>query len=139
MPMVIDTDSDPERIKPADIYHTNMHKPVIAQHAAFITAFDTELSMEGIFTFLENTIGHYAPEIIRAFRAVGHEEDAEVLEEICRLAPPDAMRGEWTEKEYQQYDITSFDEDHALRDEAAERIEQSYQRIVDVKNKQGIK
>ena len=40
MPMVIDTDSDPEKIKPADIYHTNMHKPVIAQHAAFITQQD---------------------------------------------------------------------------------------------------
>jgi putative isomerase len=40
MPMVIDADSDPERIKPADIYHTNMHKPVIAQHAAFITQQD---------------------------------------------------------------------------------------------------
>ena len=29
-----------EKIKPADIYHTNMHKPVIAQHAAFITQQD---------------------------------------------------------------------------------------------------
>ena len=40
MPMVIDSESDPEKIKPADIYHTNMHKPVIAQHAAFITQQD---------------------------------------------------------------------------------------------------
>lgn len=37
MPMCIDKDSDPARIKPADIYATNMHKPVIAQHAAFLT------------------------------------------------------------------------------------------------------
>lgn len=37
MPMCIDKDSDPARIKPADIYSTNMHKPVIAQHAAFLT------------------------------------------------------------------------------------------------------
>ena len=37
MPMVVDAQSDPEKIKPADIYATNMHKPVIAQHAAFIT------------------------------------------------------------------------------------------------------
>lgn len=36
MPMVIDTGSDPNIIKPKDIYSTNMHKPVIAQHAAFI-------------------------------------------------------------------------------------------------------
>lgn len=37
MPMVISADTDPEKIKPKDIYSTNMHKPVLAQHAAFIT------------------------------------------------------------------------------------------------------
>jgi putative isomerase len=37
MPIVVDKDSDPAKIKPADIYATNMHKPVIAQHAAFLT------------------------------------------------------------------------------------------------------
>ena len=36
MPMVVDAESDPNKIKPTDIYATNMHKPVIAQHAAFI-------------------------------------------------------------------------------------------------------
>ena len=103
--------------------------PEWAQNAAFIAAFDTELNMEGIFTFLENTIGHYAPEIIHAFRAIGDEEDADTLEEISRLAPPDAMRGEWTEKDYQQYDITSFNADHTLSDETAERIEELEQQL----------
>lgn len=37
MPMVVDRNSDPAKLKPADIYSTNMHKPVIAQHAAFLT------------------------------------------------------------------------------------------------------
>jgi hypothetical protein len=36
MPMLVAKISDPEKIKPADIYKTNMHKPVIAQHAAFL-------------------------------------------------------------------------------------------------------
>lgn len=36
MPMVVDAQSDPNKIKPKDIYATNMHKPVIAQHSAFI-------------------------------------------------------------------------------------------------------
>ena len=36
MPMVVDSESDPNKIKPTDIYHTNMHKPCLAQHAAFI-------------------------------------------------------------------------------------------------------
>ena len=34
MPMVVDGKSDPARMRPADIYATNMHKPCIAQHAA---------------------------------------------------------------------------------------------------------
>ena len=52
----------------------------------FLIAFDTELTMEGIFTFIENSIGHYAPNIIQAFRAIGDNADADTLEEICRLA-----------------------------------------------------
>lgn len=37
MPILVAKKSDPEKIKPANIYTTNMHKPVIAQHAAFLT------------------------------------------------------------------------------------------------------
>lgn len=36
--------------------------------------------MEGIFTFLENSIGHYAPQIIQAFRAISDDNDADILE-----------------------------------------------------------
>jgi hypothetical protein len=36
MPMLIAKKSDPEKIRPADIYKTNMHKPVLAQHSAFL-------------------------------------------------------------------------------------------------------
>ena len=36
MPMVISASTDPDKIKPEDIYKTNMHKPCLAQHAAFI-------------------------------------------------------------------------------------------------------
>ena len=36
MPMVIDAKTDPDKIKPQDIYSTNMHKPCLAQHAAFL-------------------------------------------------------------------------------------------------------
>lgn len=37
MPILISKNSDPAKLKPQDIYRTNMHKPVIAQHAAFLT------------------------------------------------------------------------------------------------------
>ncbi len=37
LPIVIWEDSNPREIKPEDIYRINMHKPVLAQHAAFLT------------------------------------------------------------------------------------------------------
>lgn len=94
------------------------------QVASFLIAFDTELVMQGIFTFLENSIGHYAPNIIQAFRAIGDNHDADILEEICRLAPPDVMRGEFLSSSHQEYEITIFDEDHEMKEEVEERIEE---------------
>lgn len=96
--------------------------PDVIQVAYFIIAFDTELAMEGIFTFLENSIGHYAPQIIRAFRAIGDDHDADILEEICALCPPDVMRGELLEHCHQEYEISCFDEDHERKEEVAEKI-----------------
>lgn len=93
------------------------------QNVAFIIAFDTELQMEGIFTFLENSIGHYYDKIIHAFKAISDNNDAEILSEICRLAPPDLMRGEFLECVQQEYDISSFDENHELHDEIVDRID----------------
>ena len=94
------------------------------QVAYFIIAFDTELNMEGIFTFLENSIGHYAPQIIQAFRAISDDNDADILEEICALCPPDIMRGEFLENGHQEYEINCFDDDHELKEEIIERIEE---------------
>ena len=94
------------------------------QVAYFIIAFDTELNMEGIFTFLENSIGHYAPQIIQAFRAISDDNDADILEEICALCPPDIMRGEFLENGHQEYEINCFDDDHELEEEIIERIEE---------------
>jgi len=37
MPIQIPSNADPAKLRPANIYKTNMHKPVIAQHAAFLT------------------------------------------------------------------------------------------------------
>lgn len=71
---------------------------------------------------LENSIGHYAPNIIQAFRAIGDNHDADILEEICRLAPPDVMRGEFLSGDAQEYDITTFDDNHELSEEAETRI-----------------
>ena len=61
MPMVVDAESDPMKMKPADIYSTNIHKPVIAQHAAFITRQckgNAEWLREG-FPRMQAFIGNY--------------------------------------------------------------------------------
>lgn len=92
------------------------------QVASFLIAFDTELTMEGIFTFLENSICHYSPNIIQAFRAIGDSNDADTLEEICRLAPPDIMRGEFLSENYQEYYITTFNANHEIKMEVEEKI-----------------
>ena len=92
------------------------------QTAAFLIEFDTELAMQGIFSFLENSIGHYAPHIVRSFRVIGDDRDADVLEEICRLAMPDIMRGEFLNKANGAYQITSFAGNHKIREETEEKI-----------------
>lgn len=94
------------------------------QTASFLIAFDTELIMEGIFAFLENSIGHYAPNIIQAFRIIGDKNDADILEKICQIAPPDIMRGEFLSETQQEYDITTFNDNHELNEEAEARIEE---------------
>lgn len=53
------------------------------QTASFLIAFDTEMTM-----------------------------DADILEEICRLAPPEIMRGEFLSDTQQEYDIITFNDDN---------------------------
>ena len=65
MPMVISASTDPDKIKPADIYATNMHKPCLAQHAAFLvqqTGGDAEWLREGyprLQAFIQNYHDHH--------------------------------------------------------------------------------
>ena len=111
-----------------EIWHYPMEQwlnwPAFIQTASFLIAFDTELTMEGIFTYLENSIGHYSPNIIQAFRAIGDGHDADILEEICKYAPPDLMRGEFLDGNYEEYVITCFDSDHELNEETVKKIEE---------------
>ena len=97
--------------------------------ALFIIDFDTELTMGGIYAFLENSIGHYAPQIIRSFRNIGDNTDAEILSEICRLAPPDMIRGELLETDHKEYDIYIFDEVHGLKEEIADKISELEEKL----------
>lgn len=65
MPMVIDAETNPDKMKPVDIYATNMHKPCLAQHAAFLvqqTDGDAEWLREGyhrLQAFIQNYHDHH--------------------------------------------------------------------------------
>ena len=89
-----------------------------------IIEFDTELSINGIFGFLENSIGHYSPNIIEAFRTIGDDNDADTLEEICHLAPPNSIRAEFISNISQEYEITSFHDNHEMAEKVDEHIAQ---------------
>lgn len=65
LPIVIWEDSKPRDIRPENIYDVNMHKPVLAQHAAFITKTnggDAEWLREKFYhlqTFVNNYKSHH--------------------------------------------------------------------------------
>jgi len=61
MPIGIDQNTDPRKVRPADAFATNQHKPVLAQHAAFLTremGGDAKWLKEG-FERMEKFIGSY--------------------------------------------------------------------------------
>lgn len=87
-------------------------------------AFDIELTMGGIFTFLENSIGQYAPNIIKAFRTIGDDNDADILEKICHFLPPSIMRAEFLSGSHKEFEITTFQAEHPdLSNETVKIIE----------------
>ena len=97
------------------------------QTALFLIDFDTELCMEGIFTCLENSICNYLPYIIKAFRTIGDNEDAEILSEIYRLAChahelSEEISGEIERLESKLYLNTGFDMWKLLYDYLDRRI-----------------
>ena len=65
IPIVIWEDTNPGKIKPDNIYDVNMHKPVLAQHAAFLTRLqggDAEWLRESFYNlqaFVNNYMAHH--------------------------------------------------------------------------------
>ncbi len=60
MPILVAKKSDPKIIKPQNIYATNMHKPVIAQHAAFLTRLNNNAEwLREQFSFMQAFINNY--------------------------------------------------------------------------------
>lgn len=98
--------------------------PVFVQNAYFIIDFDIELTMDGIFLVLDNGIGAYIPNIIKAFKAIGDEKDADILTQITELISVESLHAETMQQELKEFQITSFAECHELDDEVYEQIEE---------------
>lgn len=65
IPINVKRESDRDKIRPADIYKVNMHKPCLAQHAAFLTQLNdgnAEWLREKFYhlqTFVNNYVNHH--------------------------------------------------------------------------------
>ena len=51
----------------------------------FILDFETEYEMQGLFTYLENSTGHYLPETIQSFKRTDNNDIADILIELKDL------------------------------------------------------
>lgn len=83
--------------------------------------FDTELSMNGVFGFLENATGKYLNETIAALKLIRAEEDSSIMKEIRDLIEGINFNGKI---KLEQYQVTPFEERHDINKRLLERIKE---------------
>ncbi|WP_326400096.1 DMP19 family protein [Paenibacillus ottowii] len=83
--------------------------------------FDTELSMNGVFGFLENSTRKYLNETISGLKLIRAEKDSSTMEEIKKLIEDINFNGEIKLEPYQ---ITIFEERHDINERILERIKE---------------
>lgn len=107
--------------------------PEVVRVVILLIDFDTEVTMQGILGFLENSTGLYLPETIQAFATIGANETAQVLRRIQAImakhgVSPSRLREDFAEVE--QYQITSFAELHGEQLEPmTEEIDQEAEKL----------
>ncbi|MFT9367350.1 DMP19 family protein [Paenibacillus polymyxa] len=83
--------------------------------------FDTELTMNGILGFLENSTGKYLNETISALKLIKAEKDLSILEEIKELIEDINFN---RQIKIEPYQVTTFEERHDLNERILERIKE---------------
>lgn len=83
--------------------------------------FDTELSMNGVFGFLENSTGKYLNETITALKLIKAEKDSSIMEEIKELIEGINFN---RQIKLEPYQVTTFEERHDINERLLERIEE---------------
>jgi hypothetical protein len=108
--------------------------PQVIQDILWLVDLDTELSMDGILGFLENSSGLYLAETIAALQRIGAQEDAEVLKNISNILARYSIDTQTLRENVNKgnlYDITSFlkthgDQYEAMADEIIAEAEKLY-------------
>lgn len=89
--------------------------PEVIQVILLITDFETEIIMQGILGFLENSTGEYLPDTIEAFRRIGDQKTVAILMNIVSIMNNHAVTWNDLRQDFQSielYRITSFSELH---------------------------
>jgi hypothetical protein len=94
--------------------------------------FDTELCMNGMLGFLENSRGLYFPETIEAFEKIGASETVSILRAIERTlerhgVTPSRLRADFAGA--QEYQITTFRDLHGDLGTMPSEVEEDAQRL----------
>lgn len=94
--------------------------------------FDTEVNMQGMLAFLENSIGLYLPETIEAFDRIGAQATAGILRKIMGILETHGVstwrvRGDFDGT--MPYQIASFNELHGDLGSLPEEVEGEAERL----------
>jgi len=100
--------------------------PEMLRIIIWIIDFDTELTMNGILGFLENSSGRYLSETVAALQLIGATKDAALLKEIEKQVEKINVE---TKIELNPYQVTSFEDRHSINEEALKKIEELADRL----------
>jgi hypothetical protein len=100
--------------------------------AILVLDFDTELNMQGMLGFLENSTGLYFPETIEAFDKIGASETTLILRAIERTLERHGITLSGLRTEFagtQEYKVTTFRELHGDLGTITTEIEEVARRL----------
>lgn len=89
--------------------------PIIIKDIILLIDFDTELNMNGILGFLENSTGLYLDDTIEALERIGATEDYEILREIKGIMLRYSLDTKKVRRNVNkgiEYEITNFSRTH---------------------------
>ncbi|ADG69745.1 hypothetical protein Plim_3934 [Planctopirus limnophila DSM 3776] len=94
--------------------------------------FDTEVNMQGMLGFLENSTGRYISETIESFHQIGAHATAKVLQNIHGILETHGISTSQLRSDFDRttlYQVTSFNELHGDLGSLPKEVERESQRL----------